>query len=195
MDDIEDPVQLWFTSHVDAVYRALDSLQPTLLAAAESIRDALLADHRLIAAGSGTGVALAQVFAASLLNRLRMERPALPVLLLGNDAATLGAIAEGYGHAEVLARQLKAFCQPGDAVLLVAGCNAPALQAAARAAQARGARLVIISSDLVDAGNLPGPEDIELRVPAEEPTRASECQLLLLNCLAELVERELFGVP
>lgn len=193
MDDIEDPVHLWFTSHVDAVYRSLDTLQPTLLAAAAAIRDALLADHRLITAGSGTGVALAQVFAATLLNRLRMERPALPVLLLGNDAATLGAIADGYGQTEVLARQVKAFCQPGDAVLLVAGCNAPALHAAARAAHARGARLITLCSDLADAGTLPGAGDITLHVPAEEATRASECQLLLLNCLAELVERELFG--
>jgi phosphoheptose isomerase len=194
VDDIEDPVQLWFTSHVDTVYRSLDSLQPTLLAAGEALRDALLSDHRLLAAGSGAGVALAQIFATSLLNRLRMERPALPVLLLGNDAATSGAIAEGYGHSEVLARQIKAFCQPGDVVLLVAGCNAPALQAAARAAGGRGARLIVISSGIADAGSLPGPGDIELRVPADEPTRASECQLLLLNCLAELVERELFGV-
>lgn len=193
MDGIEDPVQLWFTNHVDTVYLALDTLQPALLAAAGALRETLLADRRLLSAGSGTGVVLAQHFAATLLSRLRMERPALPVLLLGNDAATLGAIAEGYGHAEVLARQVKAFCQPGDTVLLVAGCASSALQAAARAAHARGARLIVIGSELADAGPLPGPQDIELRVPSEEPTRASECQLLLLNCLAELVERELFG--
>ena len=41
--------------------------------------------------------------------------------------------------------------------------------------------------------SLPGEDDIDIRIPSEEPPRISECQLLVLNCLVELVEREIFG--
>ena len=194
MDDLEDPVQLWFTGHVDTVYRSLDVLQPALRAAAAAMQDTLLSDKRLIAGGTGTGCALAQLFCAALLSRLSMERPALPVILIGSDAATLGAIAEGYGHSDALARQVQALAAPGDTVLLVAGASGTSLASAVRAAQGRRARVILLASmSGQEQLQLPGEGDIEIRIPAEEPTRATECQLLVLNCLAELLEQEIFG--
>ena len=194
MDDLEDPVQLWFTGHVDTVYRSLDVLQPALRAAAAAMQDTLLGDKKLIAGGTGTGCALAQLFCAALLSRLSMERPALPVILIGNDAATLGAIAEGYGHTEALARQVQALTAPGDTVLLVAGASGTSLAGAVRAAHGRRARVILLTSmSGQEQAPLPGEGDIEIRIPAEEPTRATECQLLVLNCLAELLEQGIFG--
>ena len=194
MDDLNDPVQLWFTNHVDTIYRSLDALQQPLAQAAMRMRDTLLGEGRLLVAGSGTGCALAQLFSAGLLSRLSMERPALPVICIGNDPAVLGAIAEGYGYAESLARQIQAIAAPGDTVLLVTGSNGGGISHAFRAAQARGARVISICGLATqDPHQLGEVDDIEIRIPSEEPSRLTECQLLVLNCLVELVEREIFG--
>lgn len=194
MDELDDPVQLWFTSHVDTVYRSLDNLQAPLAAAAWTLRETLLGGGRLLAGGSGAGCALSQLFAASLLSRLSMERPPLPVIPIGNDPVTLGAMADGYGYPDALARHIQAVATPGDTVLLVAGAPGSSLAQAIRAVHAREARLVLLcGSSGQDLLQLPGEDDIELRVPSEEPSRIIECQLLVLNCLVELVERGIFG--
>lgn len=119
MDELNDPVQLWFTHHVDTVYRSLDALQGPLAAATWSIRDTFLAGGKLLTGGSGSGCALSQLFSSTLLSRLSMERPPLPVVPVGNDPVVLGAISDGYGYPEALARHIQAVASPGDTVLLV----------------------------------------------------------------------------
>lgn len=193
MDELNDPVQLCFTSHVDTVYRTLDSVQAPMASAAWVIRDTLLGGGKLLVGGSGTGCALSQLFASTLLSRLSMERPPLPVMPIGTDASILGAIADVYGFAEALARHIQAVASPGDTVVLVTGAGT-GLAPAVRAAHAREARVVLLGgASGQDTGSPLGEDDIEIRIPSEEHARTSECQLLVLNCLVELVEREIFG--
>lgn len=194
MDDIEDPLQARFAAHVDAVYRSLDALYPQLHDAVRVVCEALLAERRLIACGTGHSAPLAQLFGASLLNRAHMERPGLPVLLLGNDAAIGGAIAESYGTSEVLARQIQAIAQPGDTVLLIASTAGSSTAPAFRAARARGAKLILLcAEDGAETGPSPGPDVLELRIPSDDPSRVAECQMLVLNCIVDLIEQRLFG--
>lgn len=196
MDEIDDPLQARFAAHVDAVYRSLDALYPQLHDAVRAICDTLLAECRLIVCGSGQCVPLVQLFGASLLNRANMERPGLPVILLGNDAAVAGAIAESYGTSEVLARQIQAIGQDGDTVLLVTSMASNAVAPALRAARARGARAILLCAESgADPGPTPGPDALELRIPADDPCRVGECQLLVLNCMVDLIEQRLFGGP
>jgi phosphoheptose isomerase len=193
MSELDEPLPARFADHVDTVYRTLDGLQPQLERAVEELADTLLAERRVIACGLGTGACLAQVFAAGLLGRMRLERPGLPVMVLGNDAPVLGAVVEAYGQGSVLARPLQALLHRGDAVLLVCGAAPAALAAAARAAQSCEARVIALSGE---GGANAGPlarGDIDLRIPSDDPARIAECQLLLLNCLAELLEQRLFG--
>jgi phosphoheptose isomerase len=193
MNELDEPLQARFAEHVDTVYRALDDLQPLVNEAVEALGDVLLTEHRLIVCGLGIGASLAQVFASNLLGRMLLERPGLPVIALGCDGATLGSVAESHGLANALARPIQALAQPGDVVLLVCPGPGQAMSAAARAAHSRGARVIALSGEAgADAGPL-ATRDIELRVPTEDPGRTSECQLLLLNCLAELIEQRLFG--
>lgn len=194
MDDIDDPLQARFAAHVDAVYRSLDALYPQLHQAARLICDTLLAERRMIACGTGHCASLAQLFATSLLNRAQMERPGLPVILLGNDAATSSAIAECHGTAEVLARQIQAVAQKDDTVLLVCGAAGSASAPAVRAARSRDANVILLGADGgTDAGQPAATEALELRIPSDDPSRISECQLLVLNCLVDLIEQRLFG--
>ena len=77
--------------------------------------------------------------------------------------------------------------------MLVCGTAAVTLAGAARAAHARESRVIALSGDGgADAGPL-SEGDIDLRIPVEDPSQLAECQLLLLDCIAELLERRVFG--
>ena len=194
MTELDDPVAARFADHVDAVYRTLDALQPQLELAVDELADLLLAERRLVVAGLGTGAALAQIFAAGMLGRVRIERPGLPVILLGAEATVQVAVTGAYGADSALSRPLQALLQPGDAVLLVSQGSSATLAAAIRAARERDARALVLrgDDDVHDASHAVNG-DIELRVPSDNPGCIPECQLLLLNCLAELLEQRLFS--
>ena len=57
MDQLDEPLQALFASHVDTVYRALDVMYPQIHRAVELLCDSLLADHRVLVCGSGIGTA------------------------------------------------------------------------------------------------------------------------------------------
>jgi D-sedoheptulose 7-phosphate isomerase len=79
--------------------------------------------------------------------------------------------------------------------MVIAGTHADsALGAAVRAAHARGMRVIALTGiEEGEPATALAPDDIELRVPADDPGRLAECQLLLLNALGALIERSLFG--
>ena len=71
-----------------------------------------------------------------------------------------------------------------------------AIVQAVRAAQARKTRVIALTANgRDDVALLLEPEDLELRIPSDDPARIVECQLLLLNSLCALIERQLFGAP
>ena len=71
-----------------------------------------------------------------------------------------------------------------------------AIVQAVRAAQTRKTRVIALTADgQNDVALLLQPEDLELRVPSDDPARIAECQLLVLNSLCTLIERQLFGAP
>lgn len=195
MDTPDEPLHEMFASHVDTVYRALDLLYPAIHAATDLLCSCMLQERRVLVCGSGTGAAIGQVFCAGLMSRTRIDRPALPVIGIGNEAVTTGALVESYGLPEVHARQIRALGQRGDVLVLVAGTSeAIGLGYAVHAAHAGGMRVIALTGARGgDAAAALASADIELRVPTEDPGRLGECQLLLLNALGALVERNLFG--
>lgn len=195
MDQLDDPLQSLFAAHVDAVYRTLDALYTEVQRAVDLLADSLLSGHRVLVCGVGAGTTLAQAFAAALLNRTRIDRPGLPVILIGAEPAAIGAIAESYGVDGVFSRQVRALGQPGDVLVLIQNArNTVVLGPAALAAHAREMRVVVLSAeDGERATGALASEDVELRVPVQDPLRAGECQQLLLDALAELLEIRLFG--
>lgn len=195
MDSLDDSLHALFAAHVDAVYRTLDTLHGEALRAVELLADCVLGGHRIMVCGAGIGAALAQGFAVTLLNRIHVDRPGLPVITIGGEAAVIGAIAEVYGAGEALAHQVRVLGQPGDLLVLIGNSrNDAALVPAAGAARACEMRLIELSvADGHPRWPTPASVDIELRVPAAGALRAVECQQLVLDALAELLEARLFG--
>lgn len=163
-------------------------------AVARALVDTLMHDHRIFCCGNGASAGNAQSFASKMGNRFERERPAFPVILLGDIAVTTAIAADGCFQ-DVYARPLQALARPGDVLLaLSASGNATNIIQAARVMQAGGGRVIALTSeDGGELGRLMRSIDIHLRLPGNSAPRVHEAQLFVLNCCCDLIDREFFG--
>lgn len=193
--DPREIVQGHFDANIEIKRAARAVLPEAIAAAAEAIARTLLADRKILACGNGGSAGDAMHFAAELVNRFEMERPALPAIALTADTPTLTSIANDHAYEQVFSRQIQALGVEGDLLLAISTSGAsPNVTAAAATARDRGLRVIALTGR--DGGAL-GAElataDIEIRVPAESTARIQEVHLLVLHCLCDLVDRQLFG--
>lgn len=182
-----------------------DSLQ-TLTAIAETritdvaalarlMVEGLMQDQRIFCCGNGASAANALSFVSKLANRYERERPAFPVIMLGQDSAVLTAIAADVSFQDVFARPLQALARPGDLLLaLSASGNAANVAQAARVMQNAGGRVLALTGE--EGGELGRTilsGDFHLRLPGNSLARIHEAQLFVLNCCCDLIDREFFG--
>lgn len=162
---------------------------------ARALTDALMRDQRVFCCGNGASAGNVQSFASKLGNRYECERPALPVIVLGELAVTTAIAADGCFQ-DVYARPLQALARPGDVLLLLsASGNATNIAQAARVMQEAGGQVIALTGQ--EGGELgrllrPG-SDLHVRLPGNRAARVHEAQLFVLNCCCDLIDREFFG--
>jgi len=155
----------------------------------------LRAGGKALACGNGGSAADAQHFAAELLNRFEMERAPLAAVALTTDSSTLTSIANDYAYDQVFAKQVRALARKGDVLLAISTSgNSASVLEAVRAAHAAGARVIALSGN---GGGKMAPllakDDIHICVPHKKTTRIQEVHLLVLHCLCDAIDLELFG--
>jgi phosphoheptose isomerase len=162
---------------------------------ARAMVEALMRDERLFCCGNGASGSNLQSFASKLGNRYEHERPALPVIMLGELATTTAIAADGCFQ-EVYSRPLQALARPRD-VLIVASAsgNATNIVQAVRTMQDSGGRILALTG--ASGGELSRwlrvDQDVHLRLPGNTSARVHEAQLFVLNCCCDLIDREFFG--
>lgn len=173
-----------------------DLLAPVIAEAAAMIVAAFLDDKKVLACGNGGSAALAQYFAARMLNRFDMERPGLATIALSADNSTLTSIANDSNFSQVFSKQIMALGQPGDILLAMSTSgNSQNVLEAMSAAHERGMNVVALGGG--DGGNLMellGAQDIHIGVPHENTARVQEMYLLILHCLCDSIDCILLGV-
>jgi len=195
-DELEQRVITLFHESIEAKMQAGESLAPLIGEASQMIVHSLLNGNKIICCGNGFSAAHAQLFAASLINRFEKERPSLPAIALGTDATVQSSIASEYSFNQVYAKQIRALGQPGDLLLLISNSGKQSsLVQAAQAAHDREMGVIALTgpeggdaSALLDDIN-----DIELSINIGSQTRVHEIQLLVLLCLCDLIDSQLFG--
>jgi phosphoheptose isomerase len=190
--DFYEVVARHFQQTMEAISLSVDQLADPLALAARLAADALVADHKIIACGTGPGAVVAQLFTTYLAIGYRQERPALPALNLAADPAILSA-ASGGSPAGCYARQLRAVGQPGDLLLLVEPATGGAgLQRVVAAAHERNMPVILLSiSEDGELGSDLHPGDVVL--PVSGAGRVTDLQLMVVGCLCELIDNNLFG--
>ncbi|MEM8562289.1 MAG: SIS domain-containing protein [Pseudomonadota bacterium] len=184
-----------FQDTIESIAVSVDRLAESIALSSDLMVKALLSDNKIISCGNGPDSALAQLFTCMLIGRFEQDRPALPALALNSDGTALTAIAETAGYNEVYARQLRGFGQAGDVLLCISSTGqANNLLRAVQAAHERNMMVVALSNASDgELGTLLQPEDIEIRIDSLKQPKVVELQTMVLNCLCELIEKQLFG--
>ena len=193
MDPIEILSEL-FATHIEEVSATAVTVAEPVSNASEVIVHALLSDHKILCAGSGPQSAIAQLFSSHLTNQFSRERPGLPAIALSADSCLLNTLCENNQYAESIARQVNTLGNRGDILLLLAGHSTNSLTRAISAAHDRELTVILLhGSDQPDAAALLNRHDIEVSLPVSGFARLLETNVLLINCLSELIDVFLFG--
>jgi D-sedoheptulose 7-phosphate isomerase len=159
------------------------------------LAEVLRGGGKVLACGNGGSAADAQHFAAELVNRFELERPPLAAVALTTDTSTLTSIANDYSFQQVFSKQLRALGRRGDALLAIStsGNSANVIEAI-HAARSLGVRVVALTgSGGGKIAPLIGGEDVHVCVPHNSTARVQEVHLLVLHCLCDAIDFQLFG--
>lgn len=193
--NITEKIQQHFQESIEAKINAADLIGPSIERAAGLIISALLDEHKILCCGNGGSAGDAQHFSSEMLNRFERERPALPAIALTTDTFTLTSIANDYSYEDVFAKQIRALGQPGDILLAISTSgNSSNIIKAIEAAHSR--QMIVVALTGRDGGKMAAtyhPEDVEIRVPALKTSRIQEVHLLIIHCLCDLIDNQLFG--
>lgn len=195
MSLVDSHVQQLFNASIEANIAAADALPEMITDAGARLVKALLDNGRIFVCGNGGSLANALHFSTALLNHFEVERPALPVMVLGTDTALTTSLLHD-GHADhVFSRPLQALGHAGDILLLLSTSNQTMnLVHAVDAAHERGMDVILLGASKRGVlGNHLGPQDMEIAVPLESPARVREIHLFVLHCFCDLIDQALFG--
>lgn len=189
-----DRIEQIFQQCIETQTLAQEALGSVITAAGQLMAHCLQKDGRILSCGNGGSAGDAQHFSSKLLNRFEMERPGLPAIALTTDSSTLTSIANDYRFEEIFARQISALAHPGDIILAISTSGqSPNIIRAIEAAHERNARVVALTGR--DGGPMAlklEEKDIEIRVPSQVTARIQEVHLVVIHCLCDLIDQQLF---
>jgi len=169
---------------------------PSLLSQINQISSIIIEAYRkknkVILFGNGGSAADAQHIAGELVNRLHLEREALPAIALTTDSSVLTSIANDYDYSRIFARQVEALAKEGDVVIGIStsGSSSNVIEAV-KTAKEKGVKTVGFTGN--KGGKLAELVDFVIGVPSDETPRVQESHITILHIICCLVERELFG--
>ncbi len=191
----QDRIQQHFQASIETKQQSMAVLGPVIEQAGEMMVQSLLAGGKILTCGNGGSAGDAQHFSSELLNRFERERPSLPAIALTTDSSTLTSIANDYHYNEVFSKQIRALGNSNDILLAIStsGNSANVIQAI-QAAHDREMRVVALTGkDGGDMASLLTADDMEIRVPSNVTARIQEVHLLVIHCLCDFIDWQLFG--
>lgn len=193
--DLLTRIKTHFSESIRTKSDAANVLPDIILTASQLLVECLFNDNKILVCGNGGSAADSQHFAAEMINRFETERPSLPAIALTTDTSTITSIANDYNYSEIFAKQIRALGQAGDVLLLITTSgNSENILKAYEVAQKKELKIIALTGN--DGGALAAalsPMDIEIRVPASSTARIQETHLLIIHCLCDLIDRQLFA--
>jgi D-sedoheptulose 7-phosphate isomerase len=171
-------------------FQALAKHEAALLEVADALEKAFLDGKKLLICGNGGSAADAAHISTEFTCRFKDDRRPYPALALNVDAGLLTAIANDYSYQNAFSRQVQAFGQAGDVLIVIStsGKSRNVLDAIEEARR-RDVRTVALLGR--QGGFTKGAAEMEIIVEGTETARIQEAQKFLLHVLCELLEERL----
>jgi D-sedoheptulose 7-phosphate isomerase len=142
--------------------------------------------------GNGGSAAQAQHLAAEFVNRMLLDRKALPAIALNTDTSIMTCVANDADYSQVFSRQIEALGRAGDIAWgLSTSGNSPNVLLATGAARKLGLKTIGFTGS--KGKKLASVVDYCLMVPSDSTPRIQEAHISIGHIICELVEQELFG--
>ncbi|HBY00049.1 MAG: phosphoheptose isomerase [Pseudomonadota bacterium] len=193
--DLRAQISRHFKDSVEVKQKAADKLVDPIQQAGDKIVQCMLNNGKILSCGNGGSAADAQHFSAELVNRFEKERPGLPAFALTTDSSTLTAIANDYDYNQIFSKQITALGQPGDVLLAIStsGNSANVLEAINASHEREMIIVALTGKDGGSIARLLKEQDIEIRIPSNRTARIQEVHLLVIHCLCDFIDTQLFG--
>jgi len=137
--------------------------------------------------GNGGSASQAEHFASELVGRFKKERKAIPSIALTGPSAVITAIANDYGYDNVFSRQVEAFGNENDVlIVLTTSGNSQNLIEAVNKAKEKGIKTIALLGK--DGGKLKGMCDIEIIDNSEHTAQIQEAHLRIIHTLCEMID-------
>ena len=184
-------IQQHFIDSADLHYQVSEALAKPLDAAVQALLASVTGGGKVLVAGLGASMALAQYLSSLLVGGFERERPGLAALTLGADAVW----ATAWPSEDALARQLQALGQAGDVLVLISahGEEVPLVLAVQAAHEREMTVLAITGGTGGAAARALRETDVHVCVPHERAARVREVQQLALHCLCDGIDTQLLG--
>lgn len=148
---------------------------------------------QLLTAGAGVFHPVAQLMALQFVYRLDFERPTLPAICLGSDAALGSALASTGEYDQLFVRHYRALAGEKQVLLLLSDGRSNSVLQRLRDEALDSEQAVVLMSGIGNQDSL-YCEDLEYCLDLGSGSRARQIELMQFagHLLCELVEAELF---
>lgn len=193
--DLTSRIHKQFEDSAQVKLQSKNVLTQPIAQTSQAMADCLHKDGKILCCGNGGSAADSQHFAAELINRFEMERPALAAIALTTDSSVLTSIANDYDYNQIFSKQVRGLGRKGDVLLAISTSgNSVNVVAAIEAAHERNMRVVALTGrDGGKMGTMLKQGDIHICVPAQVTARIQEVHLLALHCICDGIDQLLFG--
>lgn len=150
----------------------------------------LCSGNKILIAGNGGSASDAQHFAAEIVGRYKKERNGYPAIDLSSNNSVVTACGNDYGFSSIFSRQVEAFGNNGDVLVLFSTSgNSVNLIQAFKMAKKKG--LATIAFLGKGGGKLKNSCNLEFIVPSNDTARIQEIHASLIHIICEELENKL----
>ena len=190
---LEERIAMHIAKAADVLHKC-SHLTPQILTAGQELANCILNDGKILVVGNGSTAFIGQIFAAHLMYRFERDRPGLPAISLNADATMISSLSDE-SRSDQYSRQIKALAKTGDCLLVMSttGNYASLMQAVSTAQELELLVIALTGSGGGGISTLLNYRDIEIRVDSNNPPTVREHHLMLIQCLNELIDLQIFG--
>ncbi len=187
-----DRFRLNFVRSIECLQTFADTQCPALLNIAGLITEQLRKGHKILLFGNGGSAADAQHIAAELVNRLCLDRPAIPAIALTTDTSVLTSIANDFSFDRIFSRQIEALGASGDVAFAISTSgNSPNVILGVEAAYRKNMKVVAFLGST--GGKLKELVPHAILAPSSSAQHVQEVHITAAHTLCDYIERSLFG--